>query len=368
MSAEQTVGAVEELLTRGIADGAYPGAQFFASVRGEVVADIAVGEARLGTAMTPDTIVSWQCNTKPVTATAVCQLWERGLVDLDVPVVTYVPEFGTRGKQDVTMRHLLTHTAGFSFDPPGSTMRPVAWDEVERLVCDAALMDDWTPGDAFRYSAWLGYAALGMVVNRVDGRPFSQYVRDEVFEPLGMRDCWLGVDAPGIDDVASRMASLYDMSGPQPVVFPGGGMYQSRHLAACYPATGGVGPVRELARLWESLRRTVGGGKGGAVQPRTAQAMVRQGVGPYGLGVLVAPGYFGDWCPMAFGHDGMQSTQAFADPGHDVVIVAAVNGLARGRMPREWMRNAGRLVYDTAVGSADQPKAVKSWIRRRKSL
>ncbi|MBV9412754.1 MAG: beta-lactamase family protein [Acidimicrobiia bacterium] len=368
MYEEQTAAAVEELLNRGIADGAYPGAQFYSSVHGEVVADIAVGEARLGTPMTTDTVVPWQCNTKPVTATAVCQLVERGRVELDAPVVTYLPEFGARGKQDVTLRHLLTHTAGFSFDPPGSTMRPVAWDEVERLVCEATLMEDWTPGGAFRYSAWLGYATLGVVVSRVEGRPFSQYVRDEVFEPLGMGDCWIGVDTSAIDDVASRMASLYDMSGEQPVAFAGGGMYQARHLASCYPATGGVGPVRQLARLWESLRQAAAGRKECAVGPRTARAMVRQGVGPYGLGVLVAPSYFGDWCPMAFGHDGMQSTQAFVDPDNDVVIVAAVNGLARGRMPREWMRNAGRLVYDTAVGSGDQPNAVKSWIRRRKAL
>ncbi len=368
MHEEQTATAVEELLTRGIADGAYPGAQFYASVNGEVVADIAIGEARLGTPMTTETLVPWQCNTKPVTATAVCQLWERGLVDVDAPVTAYVPEFGARGKHDVTVRHLLSHTAGFSFDPPGATMRPVAWDEVERLVCDAALMDDWTPGRAFRYSAWLGYAALGMVVSRVDGRPFNQYVREEVFEPLEMTDCWLGVAPPGIDDVASRMAALHDMSGSEPLVLVGGGMYQSRHLAACYPATGGVGPVRQLARLWESLRQAVAGGNELAVQPRTAQVMIRQDVGHYGLGVMVAPGYFGDWCPMAFGHDGMQSTQAFVDPDNDVVIVAAVNGMARGRMPREWMRNAGRLVYDTAVGSGDQPKAVKSWIRRRKAL
>jgi CubicO group peptidase (beta-lactamase class C family) len=373
MTTEGTAAAVEDLLNRGVADGGFPGAQFYASVNGEVVADLAVGDARIGTPMTADTIVAWQCNTKPVTAAAVCRLWERGRVDLDEPVVTYVPEFGARRKHGVTVRHLLTHTAGFGFDPPASTMRAVPWDEVERLVCDASLMEGWTPGAEFRYSGWLGYAALGVLVSRVDGRPFSQYVRDEVFEPLGMHDCWLGVGPAAVEQVSSQMASLYDTSGPQPVVLAAGGMYQRRHLEACYPATGGVGPVRQLARLWESLRQAVAGGKERVVQAGTAQAMVRQGVGQYGLGVMVTPGYYGDWCPMAFGHDGMQSTQAFVDPDTDVVIVAAVNGLARGRMLREWMRSAGRLVYDTAVldddrlGSGDQPKAVKSWIRRRKS-
>jgi CubicO group peptidase (beta-lactamase class C family) len=163
------------------------------------------------------------------------------------------------------------------------------------------------------------------------------------------------------------MAPLYDTSGSAPVEQMIGGMYQTRHLAACFPATGGVGPINQLARLWESLRETVAGRKGGVVRPETANAMVRQGVGYYGLGVMVAPGYFGDWCPMAFGHDGMRSTQAFVDPDHGVVVAAALNGLGRGREHREWIRSAARLVYEGAGGGADESKAVKSWIRRRKS-
>src|SRR4051795_12351411 len=113
MDAERISAAVAGQLRRGIAGGSFPGAQFYASVAGEVVADVAVGEARLGTPMTTDTVVAWQCNTKPVTAVAACQLWERGHVDIDAPVVTYVPEFAKNGKSGVTLRHLLTHTAGF---------------------------------------------------------------------------------------------------------------------------------------------------------------------------------------------------------------------------------------------------------------
>jgi CubicO group peptidase (beta-lactamase class C family) len=367
MDAASTTAAVEDLLQKGVEERCFPGAQFYASVGGDVVVDTAVGEARLGTPMTADTVVAWQCNTKPVTAVAACQLWERGRVDIDAPVVTYVPEFGANGKEGVTLRHLLTHTAGFAFDPPGSTIRPVPWDEVERLVCGASLMQGWTPGAAFRYSGWLGYAALGVAVSRVDGRPFSQYVREEIFEPLDMQDCWLGMDADEVDDVSSRMASLYDTSGPQPTPLKGGGLYQSRQLGACYPALGGVGPVRQLARLWESLREAFAGGKQRVVRAGTAREMARQGVGHYGLGVMVSPGYFGDWCPMAFGHDGMRTTQAFADPDHDVVVVAAVNGLARDRHIREWIRSSAQLVYDGAVDPPDQSNRVKSRIRRRKS-
>src|SRR3954452_22972146 len=247
MDAERISAAVAGQLRRGIAGGSFPGAQFYASVAGEVVADVAVGEARLGTPMTSDTVVAWQCNTKPVTAVAACQLWERGVIELDVPVTTYIPEFGAHGKHDVTVRHLLTHTGGFAFDPPAATMRAVPWGDVERLVFDASLIDGWTPGADFRYSGWLGYASLGVLVSRLDGRTFSRYAREEVFEPLGMQDCWLGIEGAAVDEVASRMAVLYDTSGPKPVAAPLGGFYRSAQLEACFPATGGVGPVRQLA-------------------------------------------------------------------------------------------------------------------------
>ena len=213
--------AVAHLLREGVADGGFPGAQLYASVGGVVVTDVAVGEARLGVPMTTDTIVSWQCNTKPVTAVAACQLWERGILDIDAPVVRYMPEFGTHGKQEVTVRHLLTHTAGFANDPPIATVGPLGGDRVRALVCEALLQDGWRPGAAFQYSAWYGYAALGVLVSHVDGRPFSRYARDEIFEPLGMDDCWVGVDTDAVDEVSARMAFVYDTSGPRPEVPPG---------------------------------------------------------------------------------------------------------------------------------------------------
>jgi CubicO group peptidase (beta-lactamase class C family) len=364
MTAEKATAAIEHLMRRGVADGGFPGAQVYASVGGDVVADVAVGEARLGVPMTARTIVSWQCNTKPVTAVAACQLWERGALDLDAPVVRYMPEFGRHGKEAVTVRHLLTHTAGFAYDPPIATVGRLGWDQVQALVRAATLQDGWVPGAEFRYSAWYGYAALGVLVSRIDGRSFSRYVREEIFEPLGMRDCWVGVDAEHVDSVASSMAFVYDTSGPRPEVPPVGGLFQAKHLDTCSPASGGVGPVRQLGLLWEALRQILRGGRNGILRQGTVQAMVRQGLGHYGLGVMVAPGYFGDWCPMAFGHDGMRSTQAFVDPDNDVVVVAALNGLGRSAAHRRWIKDVGRLVYDSATG---QPKDVRPWMRRLRS-
>src|ERR671932_422572 len=72
-------------LERGMRLGWHTGAQLYASLRGRMVVDLAVGEARLGVPMATDTIVEWASATKPVTCSAAALLWQRGLFDLDVP-------------------------------------------------------------------------------------------------------------------------------------------------------------------------------------------------------------------------------------------------------------------------------------------
>src|SRR6266542_3168388 len=97
-------------LERGMRLGWHTGAQLYGSLRGEAVADLAVGEARPGVAMATGPIVEWASATKPVTCSAAALLWQRGLSDLDDPVCRYLPEFAENGKELVTVRHLLTHT------------------------------------------------------------------------------------------------------------------------------------------------------------------------------------------------------------------------------------------------------------------
>ena len=104
-------GAVASLVD-GIERGLHPGAMLYVSVDGKPIADIGVGEARAGTPMTPDSMVVWFSMTKPSVAVSVAQQWERGALELDDPVVRHLPEFGAHGKDIITIRHLLTHTAG----------------------------------------------------------------------------------------------------------------------------------------------------------------------------------------------------------------------------------------------------------------
>ncbi len=85
--------------------------QFYLSRDGKVLADVAWGTTREGAAYTPATLVSWASAVKPTTCTCLMKLWERGRIDIDDTVTKFIPEFGVNGKADVTIRHLLTHTA-----------------------------------------------------------------------------------------------------------------------------------------------------------------------------------------------------------------------------------------------------------------
>src|SRR5262245_49507548 len=102
-----------ELIEQGIAHGLQLGAQVYVSHNGQPVADFALGESRSGVPMSVETINPWMSSGKPVTALAIVQLWERGKLDLDDRVSRFIPEFGVKGKEPITIRHLLTHTGGF---------------------------------------------------------------------------------------------------------------------------------------------------------------------------------------------------------------------------------------------------------------
>src|SRR5690606_38405024 len=129
--------------------------------------------------------------SKPITAIAVAQQWERGRLDLDEPVATYLPDFAQGGKERVTVRHLLTHTGGFPKAPIGFAHND--WDTIIAGICAAPLEPGWVVGETAGYHPATSWFILGELVQRVADEPLSDYVRRRVFEPLDMGDCYLGV-------------------------------------------------------------------------------------------------------------------------------------------------------------------------------
>jgi CubicO group peptidase (beta-lactamase class C family) len=336
------------------------------------VAEIAVGEARAGVAMRPDTIMLWLSAVKPVAAVAVAQLWEKGEVALDEPVARYVPEFARNGKDGVTLRHILTHTAGFRM--PVRHWRGQTWEEVLEEVYDARLEPRWVPGEKAGYHPASSWYLLGELVSRIDGRPFDRYVRDEIFEPLAMDDWWIGVPIEQQRRYGERLGVMHETSGGASVGLAPSETYElPEYVASVRPGGNGRGPARGLGRFYEMLLgcgtldgRTV-------LKPDTVQALTTaQRVGMYdhtfkhvvdfGLGFLIDSkqygedvpyGYGSHASPRTFGHSGAQSSVAFADPEHGLAVAVVFNGMCGEPAHQARQRAVTAAIYED-LGLAGQ--------------
>ena len=140
--------------------------------------------------------------SKSLSAVAVLQLVDRGLLSLDTRVAEVIPEYAQRGKQRVTIHQLLTHTAGAyaGFSLPGG-LTPQDQGDLDRTTpVLSALPPLHHPGSRVVYSPWEGFQILGEVVRRLDPqrRAFREVLRDEFFSPLGMVSSSMGapVDDP----------------------------------------------------------------------------------------------------------------------------------------------------------------------------
>lgn len=232
MNAAQLARIAEHLEQRYIATAKVPGT-ITAIMRGDRLAYFHCAGRRdieRNRPMTPDTLLRIYSMTKPVTSLALMTLWERGLVVLDDPVSRFLPEFAdlrvrtggawplfeTRAPdRPMTVRDLLRHTSGLSYDfmrssnidyayrklrigipAPGYTLQSLI-DQLAKLPLE------FSPGEHWLYS--LSTDVLGMVVERIAGCSFPDYLQRTLFAPLGMVDT---VFVPR-DDQIDRLASCY---------------------------------------------------------------------------------------------------------------------------------------------------------------
>lgn len=132
-----------------------------------------------------DTPMAVASVSKPITAFAVLQLVDRGLVELDSPVTDYLASFSVRGTEpdDITVRMLLDHTSGL----PNPLIVPSAGVLATDVEHIAEVTAASAPGTSYLYSN-LNYRALAYLVEVVSGQPFDTYLHDQVFDPLGMHD------------------------------------------------------------------------------------------------------------------------------------------------------------------------------------
>jgi CubicO group peptidase (beta-lactamase class C family) len=299
-------------------------------------------------AIRPDALFLVASITKPVTATAILMLVERGLLGLDDRVAEFVPAFAGNGKHEVRVRHLLTHTSGLpDMVPENNALRAAHAPLAAFLDAIVELRLDFAPGTQVQYQS-MGFAMLAEIVHQVAGRSLGEFLRIEVFEPLRMHDTTLGW-AP---EKKARIAAVRLAPAQQATDWNWNTPYW---LGFGAPWGGLITSPDDFARF---CRMMLGGGTLDGVRllaPATVRAMTSNQLEtlplvpeedrrcrPWGLGWRFSwPGHpetFGDLLgPRTYGHWGATGTLCWLDPDADAFAILFTTqplGTDRGFMAR----------------------------------
>jgi CubicO group peptidase (beta-lactamase class C family) len=285
--------------------------------------------------------------TKPIFATAFMQLVADGLVSLDERIVRYLPEFGNGpGKDEVTARHLLTHTSGVPDYTP---------DMIRANRPSAATMTEYgtlsqlrfPPGSRYEYCS-VSFYVLGEIINRLTGIGHADYLRQRVLEPLGMETTYdprrsgrpiIAVHGVGIDNRLTRFLVLRYLAAAQ---IPGGGLFGTLGdllrfgAAVLRPITVQGRTVPLAAPLIETMMEDQLGGLPGTYEGD--ERAVHFGLG-WGKPTLMheVPG-----SPRVVWHGGATGTRLWIDPDAGLVVVFFTNQWSVDRGPE---REAIRETY-----------------------
>jgi uncharacterized protein YbbC (DUF1343 family)/CubicO group peptidase (beta-lactamase class C family) len=185
---EEQMTGISEAAKRAIQSGKIPGAVILIGNQGKVVYCRAFGSRQLKPKklpMTTDTIFDIASLTKVIaTSTAIMQVVATGKLNLEDPVAKYWPDFRANGKEQITVRDLLTHYSGLR---PALDMKP-KWsgcDKALRMIEEEKPV--FPPRASFIYSD-INFIILGELVSRISGEPFDVYCAEHIFKPLGMKD------------------------------------------------------------------------------------------------------------------------------------------------------------------------------------
>ncbi|MFC4472810.1 serine hydrolase domain-containing protein [Streptomyces xiangluensis] len=321
-----------------------PGAQLYVS-HSPSAADVsvAVGEARPGVPFARDSWPIWYCCSKAVGAVAVGRLWERGLVDPRQPVAAYLPWFEGGGREKITLCQLLMHTTPvpMALDPlHGSFAAPVALrrEQLRTMVIPA----DALPGERINYAPWWAWFLLAEVVQAVAGRSYERFLAEEVLAPCAMTDTRVVLSPPEYREAADRLPLIHITGGG----FPAQPTHWYATEAACTRPIPGLnmrGTMRDLGRFFTMLLAGGEGPGGRVLRPPTVAALTARhrvgltdpfGNADWGLGFRVESRHLGEEYTAfsryaslsSFGHYGLWTSTAFADPETGLVIALHLNG------------------------------------------
>lgn len=195
---------------------------------------------------TPDSVYQIGSMTKQFTAAGIMLLVENGTVSLDEAIDKYLPDLPPTWRS-ATVRHLLTHTSGIKdfadlADTESERSKDYTKAQIIALVSGAPL--EFRPGEKWNYSN-TGYFLLGMIIERVSGKPYEDFLRERIFQPLGMVDTRLN----DLNEIVPRRAAGY--------VLRNGHLYNAQPVSPTHPyAAGGLlSTAADLAK-WDAALYT----------------------------------------------------------------------------------------------------------------
>lgn len=260
--------AVRDAFAQNFANGEENGSAFCMTLEGKPVVDIWAGFA--DDAQTKpwqqDTIVNVYSTTKTMTALTALYLADKGALDFAAPVAKYWPEFAANGKADVTVAHLMSHSAGLSgWKEPLVREDLYDWEKATSLL--AAQAPYWKPGSAPGYHAMTQGYLVGEVIRRVAGETVGMLFRKEIAGPLGA-DFHIGL--PHSED--HRVAELT----PPP---PGGTLGQGApdELVTNMSNNPPINPLDTRTREWRGAEIPAAGGTGNARSVAAVQSLMANG-------------------------------------------------------------------------------------------
>ena len=355
--------ALFERVEKEVREGLLPSAQVAIARRGRIAGMRTFGDA------TNDTLYVVFSATKAITSAAGWLLIQEGKLDPREKVAAIVPEFGTHGKEIVTVEQLFTHTAGF----PHAPFRPDEFlDRGKRLARFASWRLVWEPGTRFEYHPSSSMYVIAEIIERRSGATYGDFVRRRIAAPLGLSDLWTGLPAalhPRLADCVHVGEALTDEDyrrlgfPPPPVTEVTEEAIQSFNRPevrlAGIPGGGGTMTAADLALFYQALLdggRTLAGAELWSPATLAEARRVRTGelLDPVfrkrvhrGLGIVIAGdadrtfrGFGHTNSELAFGHNGAGGQLAWADPVTGISLGYCTNGHDRN-VVRQARRGVG---------------------------
>ncbi len=376
------LAALNSIVEKSIAADEIPGAVLVVGHHGRVVLRKAYGSRAVlpeREPMTVDTVFDLASLTKVVaTASAVMKLVEQGKVSLNDPVARYIPEFAAgkqEGKDQVTLRHLLTHTAGLS-PIPRKVADPNGTEQVLKPIYEDPLVSP--PGSRFLYSD-CGFILLGELVRRLSGATLDEFAARHIFTPLGMGHTRFRPPA----EWTPRIAPTEEIDLPEGAK-PGSGRGRVLRGVVHDPRARSMGGVAGHAGLFSTaddlslfcrmlLSGGVGPGGKRVFAPATLQKMTTPQTPPWtptlrGLGWDIDSTFSsprGELFPLgSFGHTGFTGTSIWLDPASQTFIILLTNSVHPHARPAiSSLRSRVATAVAAALQPAGAPQAVPGFGR-----